>query len=207
MLFQLGKHARFVGWITSVSRQSSKAQTSQKTWLPRQCHCNIKWYIHGTWFSNNPLIHMVCVLWHHFAKTRHHHSHCWCPILASPLLLDAVLRLCSLYGYITGHGKHTLNDIWLEFSMIFVLLTFNPVHQHTDLKIATFSWCTCRTENKSKYPYGTTLTSMMMRVAGTPINPNKPTEQTTEASTINTPPNPSVTLLSICKRQTSDLRH
>lgn len=55
-----------------------------------------------------------------------------------------------------------------------------------------------QTENKSKYPDGTTLTSMMMRVAGTPTYPKKPTEQATEASTINTPPNPSVTLLSIC---------
>jgi len=45
---------------------------------------------------------------------------------------------------------------------------------------------------------------MMIRVAGTPTKPNKPTEQTTEASTINTPPNPSVTLLSICNRGTSN---
>jgi hypothetical protein len=120
-------------------------------------------------------------------------------------MLDAVLRLRSMYGYITSQGKHTLNDICIEFSIIFVLLKFNPVHQHIDLKIATFYWCTCTTENKSKYPYGTTLTSMMMRVAGTPTNPNKPTEQTTEASTINTPPNPSVTLLSICKRPAFDL--
>jgi hypothetical protein len=89
--------------------------------------------------------------------------------------------------------------------MTFVLLTFNPIHQHTDLKIATFYWCTYTNQNKSKYPYGTKLTSMMIRVAGIPTNPNKPTEQATEASTINTPPNPSVTLLSICKRQTADL--
>ena len=107
VLFQLGKHARYVGWITRVSRQSSKAQRNQKTWLPKQCHCNIKWYIHGTWFSNSPLIHVMCVLWHHFAKTGHHHSHCWCPILVSPLLLNVVLRLCSLYGYITGQGHLT----------------------------------------------------------------------------------------------------
>lgn len=50
-----------------------------------------------------------------------------------------------------------------------------------------------------------TLTSMMMSVAGTPIKPNNPTEHTTEASTINTPPNPSVTLLSICNRGTFNL--
>lgn len=50
-----------------------------------------------------------------------------------------------------------------------------------------------------------TLTSMMIRVAGTPTKPKKPTEQTTEASTITTPPNPSVTLLSICDRRTSNL--
>lgn len=125
-----------------VSPDKAVRHRSQKTWLPRQCHCNINWYIHGTWFSNSPLIQVMCVLWHHFSKTGHHHSHYRSQILVSPLLLDAVLRLCSLYGYITGQGKHTLNDIWLEFSMIFVLLTFNLFHQYIDLKIATFSWCT-----------------------------------------------------------------
>ena len=52
------------------------------------------------------------VPWHHIAKTEHHHSHCQCPILESPLLLEAVLRLCSLYSYITCQEKHTLNGIF-----------------------------------------------------------------------------------------------
>lgn len=41
------------------------------------------------------------------------------------------------------------------------------------------------------------ITSMMIKVAGIPIKANKPTEETTEASTITTPPNPRVILLSI----------
>jgi len=38
------------------------------------------------------------------------------------------------------------------------------------------------------------MTSMMINVAGTPINPNNPTEQITDASTMSTPPSPRVIL-------------
>lgn len=44
------------------------------------------------------------------------------------------------------------------------------------------------------------LTSKMISVAGTPMYPKNPTEQTTDAKTTNTPARPKVILLSIYKK-------
>lgn len=94
-------------------------------------------------------------------------------------------------------GKHTNIQRWLLIEEIRVKMKFGNSFPGT-------VWMH-KFRIYIKHSYSSTLTSMMIKVAGTPIKPNKPTEHPTEASTINTPPNPSVTLLSIWNRKTSNL--
>lgn len=64
----------------------------------------------------------------------------------------------------------------------------------------TSLWCVCTKMNMLSTPTASTrngMTSIMIKVAGIPIKANKPTEETTDANTITTPPKPRVILLSI----------
>lgn len=64
----------------------------------------------------------------------------------------------------------------------------------------TSLWCVCTNMKMLSTPTASTrngITSMMINVAGIPMKANKPTDETTEAKTITTPPRPSVILLSI----------
>ena len=48
-------------WLSSVPRESSRAQRGQETWMATRCHHAMKWRVQETWPQNSPLIHVVCV--------------------------------------------------------------------------------------------------------------------------------------------------
>ena len=95
-------------WLSSVPRESSRAQRGQETWMATRCHHAMKWRVQETWPQNSPLIHVVyvcvrvCVPWRRLAETRAQHRRREHTLLTSPSLLDVMLKLGSQLGECTA---------------------------------------------------------------------------------------------------------
>jgi hypothetical protein len=140
-----------------VPRESTGAQRSQEIWLARRCNHNVKWCVEETRISDDPLIHVACLLWHCLAETRAHRPRPRRPILTSPALLNTVLQFLSLYSCqycmpvrpLTRRNRQNVRRIyWVAFcywfSIISVSITFSPICHKSNVKTITLFWHTMK---------------------------------------------------------------
>lgn len=110
-------------WLSGLPRGSSRAQGGQEIWVARQCHQNVQRCIRGTWLSNIPLSHVLCMRWHRLAKTWTHYPRRLHPLLTFPALASIVFSLRSLYicvFYMPGRPRRTYKHT-LKGMLLFIL--------------------------------------------------------------------------------------